>query len=76
MFMTIFIINFLFSCKSNQYYKTFDYKTMSFKELTHKSENCVKLLTKTKKKLIWKFFLRIIELKELFSRKKITGILK
>lgn len=53
--MQIQIIYILFtvltSCDSNGYYKTFDYRTMTFVETTEKTENCVRLISQTENKI-------------------------
>ena len=46
---TLFIV--LTSCDNNIYYKTFDYKTMTFVEPIEKSEKCVRFISETENKI-------------------------
>ncbi len=46
---TLFIV--LTSCDNNIYYKTVDYKTMTFVEPIEKSENCVRFISQTENKI-------------------------
>lgn len=65
------IIGSLFpSCDNNLYYKTFDYKTMSCKNPTDKSDYSVKLLTATKNKIELEVFFDSNTIKRTFIKKK------
>jgi hypothetical protein len=57
------------SCDDSEYYKTFDYKTMSFKERTSKSDFCVKKISETNDKIEMEVFFDFNKIKRTFIKK-------
>ncbi len=65
----LFFITSFMSCDDSEYYKTFDYKTMSFKELTSKSDFCVKKISQTDDKIEMEVFFDFNKIKRTFIKK-------
>lgn len=65
----LFFITSFISCDDSEYYKTFDYKTMSFKELTSKSDFCVRKISQTDDKIEMEVFFDFNKIKRTFIKK-------
>lgn len=58
------------SCDRGEYYKTFDYQTMTFVEPTTKSDYCVRKISQTEDKIELEVFFDVNRIKRTFIKKK------
>lgn len=67
----IYIVFTLFlSCDKQVYYKTFDYKTMTFVEPTEKTDYCVRFISQTKDKIELEVLYTDFKIKRTFIKKE------
>jgi hypothetical protein len=61
----------LFSCDDSIYYKTFDYKTMTFVEqINQKTNNCIRFISQTDNKIEMEVFFENNRIKRTFIKKE------
>ncbi|NMH25090.1 hypothetical protein [Flavobacterium solisilvae] len=67
----IYVVLVLFvSCDKQVYYKTFDYKTMTFVEPTEKTDHCVRFISQTKDKIELEVMYNDFKIKRTFLKKE------
>jgi hypothetical protein len=69
-FFSIFILTIFNSCDNGEYYKSFDYKTMTFIEPTTKSDYCIRKISQTDDKIEMEVFFDVNKIKRTFIKKK------